>query len=256
MRATRRRQRKTDFLASPEAVRRILGQLRGRLSFSIPEAEKDLIRFLYSIGYVERKMATDTRRGRPGRWSRERLTEAASTLRIILDRETQGRVSVKSFVSQHIQVLHFPSDIIDPLGAGQINLQEAIHLGRLSPTRLGCSSKEAAKLRRRILEAHLAVRGSQNSLRARVKEILGESREPVITTEAMSEAVQVVDELLEVDPADSRHLFWEQMKELFFAMRDVGPEDLDDEILGEFTLAMDQASSVLYKIRKRRKERG
>jgi hypothetical protein len=255
MRATRRRKRKPDQLASPEAVRQILEQLRELLPFSIPNSEKELIRFLYSIGHVERNPASDTRRGRPGRWDRKKLTEAASTLRIILDRETQGRVSVKSFVSQYLQVLHLSNDIVNSLRAGQINLQESIHLGRLSAARLGCSSKDAAKLRRGILDAHLAVQGSQTRLRAKVKEILGESGEPKITTEAMTQAVQVIDELLEVDPADSRHLFWEQMKEIFFAIRDIEIEDLDNEILEEFTTAIDQISSVLYKIRKRKKDR-
>jgi hypothetical protein len=172
-----------------------------------------------------------------------------------LDRETGGRVSVKSFISQYLQILHFPSDVVAPLEAGQINLQEAIYLGRLSSGRLGCSSKEALGLRREILEGHLAAHGSQTGLRARVKETLGESEEPGVTSQAMAKAVEVVDELLEVDPGDSRHLFWEQMKEIFFAMRDIKPEDLDDEILEEFTAAMDQTSSILYKIKKRKMDR-
>ena len=255
MKATRRRQRKPDPLANPEAVRTIFENLRERLPFPIPKSEKELIRFFYAIGYVERWPATDTRRGRPGRWTREQLTEAASILRGILGRETRGRVSVKSFVSQYLQILRFPTDILKALDKGQINLQEAVHLNRLSAARLGCGPKEVARLRREILEAHLAVQGSQTRLRARVKGVLGELKEPEITAQAMSEAVVVVDELLEVDPGDSRHLFWEQMKEVFFAMRDIKPEDLNDEMLEEFTAAMDRVSSVLYKIKKRREER-
>ena len=115
--------------------------------------------------------------------------------------------------------------------------------------------EEALQVRREILEAHLTVQGSQTGLRARIKEVLGESISTEITTGAMTEAVVVVDELLEVDPADSRHLFWEQMKDIFFAMRDVKAEDLDDEVLEEFTEAIDQITTVLYKIKKQRKER-
>lgn len=255
MRATRRRQRKLDPLATPESVQVVFEYLHERLPFPIPKSEKELVRFLYAVGHVERRPATDTKRGRPSRWTRNQLVEAASILRGILDRETQGRVSVKSFVSQYLNVLRFPADILEALSNGRINLQEAIHLSRASSTRLGYSSKEAMSLRRETLVAHLAVQGSQTKLRARVKELLGELKEPEITAQDIAEAVVVVDELLEVDPADSRHLFWEQMKEIFFAMRDVTPEDLDDEILEEFTVAMDQISCVLHKIKRRRKDR-
>ncbi len=60
MKATRRRQRKPDPLANPEAVRTIFENLRERLPFPIPKLEKELIRFFYAIGYVERWPATDT----------------------------------------------------------------------------------------------------------------------------------------------------------------------------------------------------
>jgi hypothetical protein len=37
----------------------------------------------------------------------------------------------------------------------------------------------------------------------------------------MSEVVARVDEMLEIAPSDMRHMLWEEMKRLFFAMRDV-----------------------------------
>lgn len=67
--------------------------------------------------------------------------------------------------------------------------------------------------------------------------------------------VTKVDELLEVDPTDTRHMFWEEMKRLFYAMREIEPEDLDEETMNEFLQAMDQISNILYRIEKRRKER-
>lgn len=68
---------------------------------------------------------TDTLRGRPPRWPREKLVEAISQLRGLLKRETQGRVSVNSFIGQYLPLLLFPSDITDALASGRINLQEA-----------------------------------------------------------------------------------------------------------------------------------
>src|SRR3954465_2984688 len=101
MRATRRRFRETDPLATPEAVRSVCRLLSERMPDTIPSSEKHLMRFLYSVRHVERRPATDTKRGRPSRWPREKLMEAASQLRAILQRETQGRVSLNSFIGQY-----------------------------------------------------------------------------------------------------------------------------------------------------------
>jgi len=98
------------------------------------------------------------------------------------------------------------------------------------------------------------VQGSQTRLRTRVKELLGETKQPEIS-EGLTTVVTRVDELLEVDPADTRHMFWEEMKRLFFAMREIEPEDLDEETIEEFLQAMDQISNVLYRIEKRRQAR-
>jgi hypothetical protein len=255
MRAARRRQRTIDPLASPEAVRLICDQLRSRLSDVIPTSEKQLMRFLYAVRHVERRPATDTLRGRPARWPREKLTGAASALRALLERETSGRVSVSSFIGQYLPLLQFPSDVIDALSSGNINLQEAAQLARLTTERLGCSPSAARARRAEILQQHLAVQGSQTRLRGRVKELLGEAPAEEVTAESMAAVVAKADELLEIDPSDTRHMFWEEMKRIFFAMREIEPEDLDEETMDDFLQAMDHVSNVLYRIEKRRQIR-
>lgn len=254
MRATRRRPRTTDPLASPEAVRGICQRLRERLPSLIPKSERDLQRFLYAVRHVERRSATDTRRGRPSRWSREDLVKAAGVLRAILECETSGRVSLSSFIAQYLPVLQFPADVTDPLSSGDINLQEAAHLARLTAARLDCAPAQARSTRREVLQAHLKTRGSQNTLRARVKEILGETAR--VSTAEMTQVVTKVDELLEIDPADQRHFFYEEMKRLFYAMREVEPEDIiDDELLERFMAASDELSNVLYAFQMKRRQR-
>ncbi len=226
-----------------------------RMPGIIPNSERQLIRFLYAVRHVERRPATDTRRGRPSRWRREDLTSAASHLRTILQRETSGRVSVNSFTGQYLPVLAFPSDVSEALAAGRINLQEAAQLARLTPARIGCSAAAARKQRDEILRSHLGVQGSQNRLRARVKEVLGEGAAEAVSSQNMASVVVKVDELLEVDPHDSRHLFWEEMKRIFFAMREIELEDLDEETMAEFLGAMDHVSNVLNKIERKRRDR-
>src|SRR5947209_477316 len=255
MRAARRRQRTIDPLASPEAVRSICDILRARLPDLIPASEKQLMRFLYAVRHVERRPASDTLRGRPSRWPREKLTEAASVLRGLLERETRGRVSVSSFIGQYLPLLQFPSDVTGALSSGDINLQEAAQLARLTAERLGSSPAAARARRAELLQQHLAVQGSQTRLRARIKELLGETQETEISSESMARVVAQVDELLEIDPHDTRHMFWEEMKRIFFAMREIQPEDLDDETMNEFMSAMDQLSNILYRIEKKRQKR-
>lgn len=213
---------------------------------TIPSSEKQLMRFLYAVRHVERKPASATKRGRPSRWPRGKLTEAASRLRVLLGRETSGRVSVNSFIGQYLPLLQFPSDVTDALSRGDINLHESSQLARLTPERLECAPAAAKSLRAEVLHAHLLAHGSQNSLRARVKEILGEVT--TISTEQMTTVVQKVDELLEIDPSDKRHFFYEEMKHLFYAMREIQPEDIDDESLDQFMWAADQLSNAIYSI--------
>lgn len=254
MRATRRRQRVSDTLASPEAVRTICQLLRKRMPDTIPSSEKQLTRFLFAVRHVERRPATDTKRGRPSHWPREKLMEAASQLRGILERETSGRVSVNSFIGQYVPILNYPPDVVVALSRGEINLHEAAQLARLTPERLDISPAKATAMRQEVLRGHQLTRGSQNSLRAHVKEILGEV--VAISTEEMTSVVQKVDELLEIDPADKRHIFYEEMKRLFYAMREIQPDDIDDESLDQFMAAVDQLSNAIYTIElKRRKQK-
>ncbi len=65
----------------------------------------------------------------------------------------------------------------------------------------------------------------------------------------------MVDELLDVAPSDARHMFWEEMKRLLFAMREVEPEDLNDETMDDFLKAMDQVSNVIQRIEKKQRAR-
>ena len=255
MRATRRRQRTPDPLARPEAVRAVCEELRSRMPGVIPNSEKHLVRFLYAVRHVERRPATDTKRGRPSRWKREDLVSAAGHLRAVLQRETSGRVSLNSFIGQYLLILDFPPDVQDALSDGRVNLQEAAQLARLTPERLGCQPVEAQRTRNELFQAHTAVQGSQTRLRARVKELLGEAQGIAVSSEGMAAVVAKVDEMLEVDPTDTRHMFWEEMRRLFFAMKEIEPEDLDEEVMNDFLQSMDRVSNVLYRIELRRRKR-
>lgn len=254
MQANRRRQRTPDPLATPDAVRAVIDQLRERLPEIISTGEKLTVAMLNAVRNIERRPATDTKRGRPSRWERKDLLRVASQLRSILNRETKGRVSLNSFVGLYLRILNFPKDVTRALVAGDVTLFEAAQLARLNGDRLGISPPEARECRARMLKAHLLAHGSQSGLQARINEQLGVKNLP---NQMMGGTIgtALVDELLELNPYDPRHLFWEELRRIAFALREVTPEDIDDKTLKQFLAASDQLSRMLARIQKRRRQR-
>ena len=151
MRATRRRQRRADPLASPDSVQSILGQLRAALPDIIPRRDRDLVSMLRAARHIQRYSATDTKRGRPSRWKREDLLKVASWLSDILARETSSHLSLASFVDHYLRLLEFPSDVTEALETGEINLTEAAQLTRITPERINASPGQAKRTRAKLL---------------------------------------------------------------------------------------------------------
>ncbi len=251
MKATRRRTRRADPLASAEGVGRVLEHLRGSLPELIPRSHKSLSSLLNSVRGLYMRRPSENNRGRPARYAREQLLRVDSALRDILARETS--ISVRSFVGQYLPIVDFPKDVREALERGEVNLFEAHQLARLNTRKLGGTDGEARSVRKKMLEAHLSAQGSGTQLCQRVKEALGELREPD-PTETEVVAVSKADELLEADPLDASHLFFEELRMISRALREIGPEEVTDEDLSEIMPAVDQITLTLQKIA-RRKER-
>jgi hypothetical protein len=251
LKVTRRRTRRPDALASAAAVEVMLDSLRSSLPEIIPRSHKNLVSLLNSVRGLYSRQPMETKRGRPARYPREQLLRVDSCLRDSLARETS--ISVRSFIGQYLPILGFPRDVREALERGEINLFEAHQLARLTAGKLGGTDGEARSLRKRLLEAHLLAQGSGTLLRQRVKEALGEMREPD-PTETEVVAVGKADELLETDPLDASHLFFEELRMISRALREIGPEEVTDDDLAEIMPAVDQITLTLQKIA-RRKER-
>jgi hypothetical protein len=227
----------------------MLDSLRNALPDIVPRSRKNLSSLLNSVRGLYSRQPTSTNRGRPARYTREQLLRVDSQLRELLSRET--RLSARSFVGQYLPILDFPNDVREALERGDVNLFEAHQLARLNPRKLGGTEAEARSLRRKLLEAHLLAQGSGTLLRARVKEALGEMREPD-PTETEVVAVGKADELLEADPLDASHLFFEELRMISRALREIGPEEVTDDDLSEIMPAVDQITLTLQKIARRR----
>jgi hypothetical protein len=254
MRVTRRRKRKPDHFASPDWVRFIFDQMKAAFPPLSALKERDLVKLARAVRHVERYSATDTRRGRPSRWPREDLVKVGSKLNDILARETQGRMSISTFVDHYLRILDFPSDVLEPLSKGDVNLFEAEQLARVSAGRLGVPRADAKRKRAEILLAHLKSRSSGERLRRRVNELLSPPRPEGVASTQSGEASEGHADLEDFDPYDSTHLFWEEIKQLGFAFREIRREDLNDELIEELLKAAEPIWAAIRKIKSRQKK--
>jgi hypothetical protein len=250
--AMRRRVREADPLASVSAINRVIEELRERCPDLIPVSERGLLRLMNAVRHIERHPTGGARSGRPGRFPREKLLEVARHLKAVLAKRHRDRISPSTFIGFCLPILRYPPDVIEALEKGEINRLEASQLARLLPEKLGVKPNKALAIRQEVLANHLRLQGSQTGLRRRVAALLGD--ETLVTSENLAASVHQVDDLLTVEEGDRRHLFYEQMKEFFFAMREIKPEEMDDQTLEEILEASDQLMGAIYKIRHKRKQ--
>lgn len=136
---------------------------------------------------------------------------------------------------------------------GDINLFEAEQLARVTAQRLGATHGQAKRTRAELLSAHLQTKASGERLRQRVNELLrasvaetGESTDGELAAE--------LEDLEDFDPYDSTHLFWEQLKQLGFAFREIRREDVTDEELEELLKASEPVLAILSRIQRRKEQ--
>jgi len=219
----------------------------------IPQKDKELVRLLRAARHAQRYPATDTKRGRPSKWKREDLLRVAARLEDILDRETSSHLSFASFVDHYLRLLDFPSDVIEALKSGDINLFEAEQLARVTTKHLEVTPGQAKRTRAELLASHLQTRASGSRLRQRVNELLCASAAE--TGESSDgELIAEFEDLEDFDPYDSTHLFWEQLKQLGFAFREIRREDVTNEEIEELLKASEPILVILSRIQRRKEQ--
>lgn len=248
----RRRLRQLDSLANTAAIRGVLSELKERCPSLSNLPDRKFRKLLLSIRHLETYSAKDTKRGRPTIFERELLDEVRSHLKAILSRETRDRISIQTFIGHYVPILDWPENVVRALERGDLSRLEAAQVARLTAYRLGVRQHEAAKIRVEIIYNHVRGKGSQTALREKVREALGELT--LVSSEKMTEAVLQVDDWLRIDPEDRRHLFYEQMKDFFFALRDIRPEEIDDAMIDLMTRRADELMEVVHSIHLRRKQ--
>jgi hypothetical protein len=207
---------------------------------------------LRAARHVQRYPATDTKRGRPGRWGREELLKVVARLSDILDHETSSRTSFASFVDHYLRLLHFPTGVTRALSEGEINLFEAEQLARVTDVRLKVTPAEARRKRADLLASHLGTQASGERLRRRVNELLSTPAGEERVSSESGETAQEWENLEDFDPYDPTHLFWDQIKQLGFAFREIRREDVTDEEVEELLKASEPVMALVAKIQRRK----
>ena len=181
------------------------------------------------------------------------MLKIATRLGDILERETSSHISVASFVDHYLRLLEFPADVSEALASGQINLFEAEQLARITPERLQVTPSQARRTRTDLLSTHLQTKASGTQLRQRVNELL---KQPEAATQSDESFLEYLEDLEDFDPYDPTHLFWEQIKQLGFAFREIRREDVLDEEIEELLKASEPIMAVLSRIQRRKEQRG
>lgn len=206
---------------------------------------------LRAARHIQRYTATDTKRGRPSHWKREDLLRVSTRLSEILERETSSNLSLASFVDHYLRLLDFPVDVLKALDADEINLFEAAQLARISHLRLNVISEQAKRTRTDLLSTHLQTKESGPRLRQRVNELLRASTNEVRDAGGAAPEFDLDD----FDPYDPTHLFWDQIKQLGFALREIQREDVEDQEIDELLKASEPVLTILARIQKRREKK-
>jgi hypothetical protein len=180
------------------------------------------------------------------------MFRVAARLGEVLERETSSHISFASFVDHYLRLIDFPADVVEALEGGDINLFEAEQLARVTAERLGVTAVRAKRIRTELLSSHLQTRASGARLRQRVNELLHTSTE----TEGRTGEDPAADsrDLEDFDPYDSTHLFWEQLKQLGFAFREIRREDVTDAEIEEVLKASEPMLTILSRIQRRKEQ--
>jgi hypothetical protein len=258
MKATRRRKRQPDALASRAAVSRVMSDFRASLPESISKKNKEIISLLRAAVYYERSPGAVSRRGRKSPWSEDEIRTAAGNLRQVLLRGTYT-VGMRSFVEHYLLIPEFPEDVVRPLERGEINLFEAEQLARLASKRTGPGDEEQLRERRSaLLRTHLQSGESGIRLKARVDALLRQFRNPAASERSLPLAsperniasafeIELASFSQELSPD---HFFYEYLQMIGSYMREIRADEIPAQAMERLLFQSEQLIEQLHSIHK------
>lgn len=238
-----RQNRRTISNNLPADIERVVAGISRKI-FAGDDWEKSFgqtVRVLNAVRNMLRHPSLKSKAGRRGAFPRTFLQNAKLQAERIIADEFGGAISLERFIAAYLPVLRFPADIQTALGRGDINIEEARILLKINKDNIPAGiRRHPSAIRTEIVASHAKRGGSQNDLRRRVSDYLKQTPVELTAevTRATAEIVEISDELVSWSEYDTEHLFWEEIKNLVYALRDVDTNLMEPEEIAEILKAV------------------
>jgi len=266
-----RRRRLGDPLASPRKIEQLLKQLVNALRPQLA-AHMDLesveqgnfepvVQLLQAASnFVRAQSGVQSRVGKPNRFSKPLLSNVVEAMTRILNRESQGRISFRTFADNNLRILGCPDDIKNLLEEGRITLFEALQFKRLSPESLSLDPEQAMAVRDEFLSRCRRERWIAHRLRHEIDKRLGKRNEENIqatTLPAHQNEESVLSEYgRETDEPPAVHqdsFFAEQLTLVVEMLQTIDPDQIEKTDLERLLNSVDDILLQLQRIKRRQK---
>lgn len=264
-----RRRRLGDPFASPKKIGELLELLLDQLSahlkpfMAAEQARRNnyekLVQLLQRASNFVRTQST-SRDSRTGRFPTALLARVVAVMSDILTRESQGRISFRTFTDNNLRVLSCPDDIKRLLEAGRITLFEALQLKRLSAENLSVTKAEAQALREEFLARCRRERWIAHRLRNEIdiklgKRSLSVRAEPALAVSmAALPAYDLDDEFRSEFSPTPGSLFTEQLYLMMEVLQSINPSEVDGPELERLLNSVDDVLLQLQRIQRKQQK--
>jgi hypothetical protein len=176
-----RRRRLGDSFASPRKIEQMLEELLAVMSaqlapyFDLARARRNNYElFVQLLQRASSFLRTgNAAQHKEGRYPRTLLAQIVEKMSAILARESQDRISFRTFADNNLRLLSCPDDIKRWLEDGKITLFEALQLKRLSADNLALGSAQARAVREEFITRYRRERWIAHRLRHEIDLRLG-----------------------------------------------------------------------------------
>lgn len=264
-----RRRRLGDPFVAPSKIIRLLDEflaameteLKPYLDYASMRKEhyESVIHLLQRASNLIRAQQKNLReQGRIGKIPNSILTQAVKAMEKILDRESNQRISFRTFVDNHLRLLNCPDDITKQLEKGELTLFEALQLKRLNTENLGVDATQAKLFRQELLQRYRRERWLAHRLRHEIDLKLG--KRPQLKTPSPTEAYEVRAEIesvsetnLELENRDlvGVSLFGEQITLMLELLQSIDQQKISTAEVEKLFHSVDEVLLQLQKIHRK-----
>lgn len=264
--STKARQRRLDPFACPQKISSLLEQLiketyteLNNSYISLEQLRENNYELLVHLLQRASNFIRSGSKSKPNKKSdkipNQTLLKIIATMKEILVKETQNRISFRTFTDNYLRLLSCPEDIKQWLATGKIRLFEALQLKRLSAENLQITDLEAKAIRAAFFEKYSKEKWIIHRLREEVDLKLGKT--PIETSSFTENKITNEDNFispLEPSIVTSENFFKEQIYSMIEMLNSLEIQELSSEEQNKLLTQVDNVVLYLQKILKRQQK--